>query len=749
MRLRTDERGVTVQIGTVLLFAVLVILLSVYQASVVPQQNEQVEFTHNQRVQGQLQDLQDELHRTAATGSDGSTSIALGTQYPVRAFFVNPAPPSGTLRTTPPANLTLRNATASGETGDYWTGGAHNFSTRGLTYDPVYHVYQNPPTTIYDNGVLYNRFDDANRTLAGQQLVKGNTISLVALNGSLSESSSGTATVEMRAVSPATRTVTVGNETSNLSLVLPTRLPADEWERLLAAEMNRTAGDDRYVRAVEEVSGRSAVRLVLENATYELELAKVGVGTDVTETRARYVTDVRGDDASVAENSEQKVVVEVRDRFNNPVSGATVNVTLDSGLSGDIAAQGQRGDQLTDLTTDDEGRVTVRYVPPTDFDGENSEVEVRVGMDSVPPTGSGFDPGTPANLSANLTAVNADGSGLGETGGNGSDAAYQTRWDVPAIEAEPGMTCYANDTCRYDRSVERSVTLTANTTPTAQNAPVEFSVSDTSVAEFTADQLDTWDDGRRSVELDTSSTGVVNAYAASGGSGDALRIEVYDSGDGGGPPAPNVQLRLDDLSHVNENAVDYVASYDVSNTNASFQRVSVVFDNVNRGPSATGVENSTAVRGNERYSLDYAADEDWTVTARVIYENDAGEEYVAASDSITDTADALNPNTNDDLSRAGSPAVSSYGVSDRSNPGQGPRYRIDYAITENGNFSQVSGAAISLGGGGADAATRTSATGRIDLQPGYGRGTEFRVKLLVFDDEGAVVAVRAETDTAS
>ncbi|WP_128476182.1 hypothetical protein [Halorussus pelagicus] len=533
MRLRTDERGVTVQIGTVLLFGVLVILLSIYQASVVPQQNEQVEFTHNQQVQSQLQELRDDLHRTAATGSDGSASVALGTQYPVRAFFVNPAPPSGTLRTRPPANLTLENATASGETGDYWTGTARNFSTRGLTYDPLYHVYQNPPTTVYDNGILYNRFDGANRTLAGQRLVDGNSISLVALNGSLSKSSSSTATVDLRSVSAATRTVTVGNDSNNVSILVPTKRPADEWEDLLSAELNQTKGDDRYIRAVEEDPDRSAVRLVLEPATYELELAKVGVGTDVIDTDPHYVTDVRGDSASVAENSGQELIVEVRDRFDNPVSGTSVNVTLDSALSADeLAAQGQRGDQLTDLTTDAEGRVAIQYDAPTGFDGANRNVEVRIGMASVPPAGGGFAPGTPENASLNLTAVNADGSGL--SGSGGSDAAYQTLWDIPAIETEPGTTCYAaNDTCRYDQSAGASVALTAKTVPTAQNAPVEFSVNDTTVAEFASDRLNTDTDGRATVDLDTVTTGVVNAYAASGGSGDALAIEVYSSGASG------------------------------------------------------------------------------------------------------------------------------------------------------------------------------------------------------------------------
>ena len=402
VRLRTDDRAVTVQIGTVLLFAVLIILLSTYQAAVVPQQNEQVEFNHNQQVQGDLQDLRDELHRTAIMGSGGSASVALGTRYPVRALFVNPAPPSGTLRTTPPANVTVENATAVGEVGDYWDGDPQNFSTRRMTYDPIYSVYQNPPTTVYESGILYNRFDGANRTLAGQRLVQGNRISLVALNGSLSKSRSGTASVDVRPVSVATRTVTVRNESSNVSVVVPTTLPADEWEALLADEMG--AGDRQRVLAVEDGPRENAVRVVLEPGTYELRLAKVGVGSDVSGVEPHYVTDVRGDGTTVSEDSTQELFVEVRDRYNNPVSGVSVEASTSLDNSSVASAT---------PTTDDRGRVALQYTAPENVSGVSETTDaINVSYEVNPATASEFDPTTRQNVSLHVRVRNADRSGL-------------------------------------------------------------------------------------------------------------------------------------------------------------------------------------------------------------------------------------------------------------------------------------------------------------------------------------------------
>lgn len=68
MTFRDDDRAVTVQVGTVLLFASLVVAMSLYQATVVPNQNHSVEFRHNQEVKGELLDLRNAVVRTGRRG---------------------------------------------------------------------------------------------------------------------------------------------------------------------------------------------------------------------------------------------------------------------------------------------------------------------------------------------------------------------------------------------------------------------------------------------------------------------------------------------------------------------------------------------------------------------------------------------------------------------------------------------------------------------------------------------------------
>ena len=167
MTLRGDDRAVAVQIGAVILLGFIVVSLSLYQATVVPNENQQVEFQHNQRVQSDMLEVRNAILGTAATGSAAPATVELGTRYPARVVAVNPAPPSGTLSTSSLGQISVRNATADDadtttedypETADFWNGTTHNYTTKSLEYRPSYANYDNAPTTVYENGLVYNRF---------------------------------------------------------------------------------------------------------------------------------------------------------------------------------------------------------------------------------------------------------------------------------------------------------------------------------------------------------------------------------------------------------------------------------------------------------------------------------------------------------------------------------------------------------------------------------------------------------------
>ncbi|GAA0676013.1 carboxypeptidase regulatory-like domain-containing protein [Natronoarchaeum mannanilyticum] len=384
MEFRGDERAVVIQIGAVLLLAALVIAMSGYQATVVPDQNNEIEFNHNQDVQGQMQELRNGIVSAPGGGSGASVRVDLGVRYPSRTFFVNPSPATGTLRTVGTTdgnvNITVDNAAASGETGQFWDGDARSFNTGALAYEPKYSEYDDAPTTIYEQSLLYNRFDDANITISEQSMVDGRQINLVALNGSLSESGTDSTSVSVRPVSTSRNAVAVeGDGSDPINVTVPTRLDNATWSDALEAEYASNGGNivGQYY---EDIPGESYALLTIEldgSKTYELRMAKVGVGSDVSEgAEDLYLTDVEGG-GSVDTDGTKRVTVEVRDRYNNPVSGEQVNLTVDG--DGELD-NGTTTAQFVTGTSDSAGRVTVTYEAP----GSETTDTVTADIDATP-----------------------------------------------------------------------------------------------------------------------------------------------------------------------------------------------------------------------------------------------------------------------------------------------------------------------------------------------------------------------------
>lgn len=353
-----DERAQAMQIGFILLFGVAVISFATYQAVVVPSQNEQVEFKHDEKVTNELLDLRNEI--VSARSGGGSVSVALGTEYPSRALFRNPPAPSGALRTVDTGNssrnLTIQNATAPGEVGDFWNGTAHRYPTGGFVYTPNYNEYSGSGSTYFENTVLFSQTQSADVAHSGQRIVEGRHIQLVSFNGSTSTTRSGTVSLDVRAVSAPEQTVAIRNDTRNITISFPTRLSMARWRSLLEGEFVDQGGHVVGLRNRSLGGGVELLSIDLEpDVTYNLQMAKVGFGTGIRPPETGYVLPAKGNGMTIQDGGSQRLVVEVRDRYNNPVSGESVNASVVSG-GGEVIP-------ISDVT-DANGHATFRYEAP-------------------------------------------------------------------------------------------------------------------------------------------------------------------------------------------------------------------------------------------------------------------------------------------------------------------------------------------------------------------------------------------------
>lgn len=362
--LRADRRAVSAPVGFMLVVAILVALLGVLQVAAVPTWNQAAEVEHSDRVQADLLALGDDVQAVAATGSARSRTVAVGLRYPTRPFLLNPPPATGSLETTDPGTVEFENARASGETGHFWNGSTRRYETRAVVYRPAYEEYGDAPRTRLESGVVANRFAGADLALSEQRLVRGDRVSLVALQGAVASSRPFSESVSVSAASAPTRRVSVTDDGDPIALTVPTAMSVDFWRDRLADQRTDAGG---HVTAVEDAPG-AAVRVVLEpGVTYDLEVASVTLdGTPADEPPA-YLTDVEGAGAAVPQGGATRLAVEARDRFNAPVAGADVTAEVVSG-PGSVAA--------VVPTTGEDGRAAFRYRAPADETG-TAEVRVR------------------------------------------------------------------------------------------------------------------------------------------------------------------------------------------------------------------------------------------------------------------------------------------------------------------------------------------------------------------------------------
>lgn len=444
-RLRGDRRAASEIIGAILLFAVVLALLVLIQVTAVPSWNEQLEYEQNLRAQEDMRDLDRALEQAAARGAQTSTVVELGVRYPPRPFLFSPGPAAGTIETGPEGTMVVNNAEVA-DAEHAWSE-SEPFATRELVYRPSYNEYESAPETVHENGFLYNNYGEQILVDTEPDLIDGRRVNLLTTTGRISESSAAPTTVQATPRSDRTQTIGVRSaDGSPIELRLPTRLDETQWRELLGPELDE--GDQRsdaHVRHLEVEEGDPYDTLVLEldpgpvdnRITYDFRMANVGLGDEVERESAHYVTDAT-DPSSLRPGETEQVTVEVRNRYNNPVSGVSVTFEPVTG-DGEFVLEDDRSTDPVDATTDSDGRATVQYralsdstiTVSGDLDGndtvdlprEQTTVSLEVvgnetDLDGDPDlTTGGINPYGPRSVVLVGTDVNRDGCARG-TGGS-------------------------------------------------------------------------------------------------------------------------------------------------------------------------------------------------------------------------------------------------------------------------------------------------------------------------------------------
>lgn len=319
-------------IGVLFALVFAILIASVIQTQVVPVEEERTEYTHSNLVQQQMASLENQIQSTAVNDVVSSQPVSLGTSFQSRVVFgifpiINSPDPSGQIQYQDfSENVEFEGFQGEGGAEEFWDGTTKTYPTGQVSYEPTYRRYDDAPTTYYEHGITYNEFNlDGNTRysfLSDQNIINDNNINLVTLGGDMNVASTQEITVNSNPVSAPSNTVAV--EANNAQIRLPTNLDEDTWR-------NNLLDDEPRVEGVTKPNDDEVV-IELQDGIYTMTLSRAFVSNQSSEVSTPSIYSTPDDlyigwdqdQVILREESRTQIDAQVRDTYDNPVTGIPV-----------------------------------------------------------------------------------------------------------------------------------------------------------------------------------------------------------------------------------------------------------------------------------------------------------------------------------------------------------------------------------------------------------------------------------------
>ncbi|MFW5958815.1 MAG: hypothetical protein ACOCQ3_02305, partial [Natronomonas sp.] len=232
----------------------------------------------------------------------------------------------------------------------------------------TYSEFQSHGTLRYENTVVYHDYGDDVITYSDQEILSGNTVSLIPVLSEFQESSQRRVTVEPIPGLLETESV------SNPVVEIPTELSESEWETLLGDELGEG----------EEITVENGVLTIELSGTYDFEYAPVGINSVPTGgERAPDRSDINPVGEGVIQLTYQELNGETASlHFTNRGENATVQ---ESRLNFATVHQGGVSPDYADVYGPGETEFSGRMFTRSDFIDLEPEITIE-GDDEEDPT---------------------------------------------------------------------------------------------------------------------------------------------------------------------------------------------------------------------------------------------------------------------------------------------------------------------------------------------------------------------------
>jgi len=313
-----DDRAFSSLAGFAILLMVITAAYSYFQVYGVPQTCAGYEIKHFSKVADKLCDLTAKVEEVVRSGNGQSQEIELGGMYPLIPFFSTPPGFSGSL-TSYDAEVRILNAVAlDPDVKEVWDG-TNNPVWKGtsLLYEPTA-IYGPAQQARWEYGVVaVGKLNFS--AVSNFKIIDGNEIRIPLLRGNISESGTST-TMSLSPYSGGGKGVAITDNGNPIMIELKTSLPFEFWKDCFDSL------NSPYITSVNGSNGYVVITLS-KGVTYYLIGGAAALVPEKAPQHYLYRLTPNG-------TTPTTLAVEVRDSFNNPVSG--VDVTFDV-ISGNVA----------------------------------------------------------------------------------------------------------------------------------------------------------------------------------------------------------------------------------------------------------------------------------------------------------------------------------------------------------------------------------------------------------------------------
>ncbi|MFA4955986.1 MAG: hypothetical protein WC556_03315 [Candidatus Methanoperedens sp.] len=217
-----SESAISLLLGTVLLLAIMVAVISMIQAQSVPEWNKAVEVEHSDAVYYDFLKIKSSIEEIPVSEFPRSDTVHMGVHYPANLIFLNPPDTSGTLTLKKDTWINVSYTDSSNNRIFF------NNSSTHIIFNPNYNYVTNAPLIVYEHGLVIKEFENYMYTDADQNIFSNESLKIPILDSP--EESISLSDIKVLNFFPQSITTTTNN--SNVSITLYTNYP-QLWDVLL------------------------------------------------------------------------------------------------------------------------------------------------------------------------------------------------------------------------------------------------------------------------------------------------------------------------------------------------------------------------------------------------------------------------------------------------------------------------------------------------------------------------------------